>query len=64
MSEVIILVFLTQTVSVTLPLIDKKCKEPRCFATDALDANALGNPHDIRYLQSCNIAYQARYVFA
>ena len=61
-SEVIILVFLTQTVAVTLPLIDKKCKEPRCYATDTLNANPLGDPKSERYLQSCNVAYQVEII--
>lgn len=57
-SEVIILVFLTQTISVTLPLIDKTCKEPRCYAENPTDANRLGISSDPRYLRSCNAAYQ------
>ena len=57
-TEVIVLVFLTQTISVTLPLIDAKCREPRCYAINANDANSLGQVGNDRYLQSCNVAYQ------
>ena len=57
-TEVIVLVFLTQSISVTLPLIDATCKEPRCYAINANDANQLGNKASDRYQESCNVAYQ------
>ena len=60
--EVIILIVLTATISTTLPLI-RNCKTPRCYATDPIDANKLGQPSNQRYLESCNTRYEGEKIF-
>ena len=55
--EVIIIVVVTLTVATTLPLA-KNCVIPRCYAKDALDANALSDIHSDRYLLSCSVQYE------
>ena len=57
--EVIILIVLTATIPTTLPLI-RNCKTPRCYATDPIDANKLGQPSNERYLESCNTRYEGK----
>ena len=55
--EVMVLILITATISTTLPLVLPKCKTPRCFALDPIDANQLGNEKSDRYLKSCNVKY-------